>query len=151
MNVTPNDHQGGLGKLSDSLKQDIENAIAACAIVPAKGAAARIGATITEALVKAGWSGEVHLSRESKITITSAKKGVGLCLQTGNMSRLYADLLKLQNMFLSGTIKMGVMVVPSHRAARTLGDNIANADRLMRELSIFHKVIHMPLVVFAFD
>jgi hypothetical protein len=72
-------------------------------------------------------------------------------MQTGNMSRMYADLLKLQHMFLSNTIKVGAMIVPSHAAAKNLGDNIANADRLMRELDIFRKVIHMPLVVFAFN
>jgi hypothetical protein len=151
MIVIPHDHQGGLNKLTSSLKQEIEKAITSCQISPSKGAAARIGKAIADALTMAGWSGEVHLSRESRITITSAKNGVGLCLQTGNMSRLYADLLKLQNMFLAGTIKLGVILVPSHQAAKKLGDNIANADRLKRELGIFHKVIHMPLVVFAFD
>jgi hypothetical protein len=151
MNVEPNDHQDGLSKLPASLKQEILKAISDCQISPSKGAASRIGSEIVNSLAMAGWSGEVALSRESRITITSAKSGVGLCLQTGNMSRLYADLLKLQNMFLTGTIKSGVMVVPSHQAARILGDNIANSDRLMRELAIFHKVIHMPLAIFAFE
>ena len=151
MNFSLSDHQGGASKLPAPLRREIENAISSCSIVPSKGAAAGIGAAIVDALVRDGWSGEVHLSRESKITITSAKSSVGLCLQTGNMSRMYADLLKLQNMFLAGSIKVGVMIVPSSLAARKLGDNIANADRLLRELGIFHKVIHMPLTVFAFD
>lgn len=151
MNVVVYEHQGGFSKLKPALKQEIENAITTCPITPAKRAATRIANSIGGTLADAGWSGEVQLSRESKITITSAKNGVGLCLQTGNMSRMYADLMKLQNMFLSGTIKIGVMVVPSHQAAKKLGDNIINAKRLIRELGIFDKVIHMPLVVFAFD
>lgn len=95
---------------------------------------------------------EVALAgRASKITITSVKHDTGLCVQTGNMSRMYADLLKLQHMFLRKTIKVGVMVVPSHAAAKKLGDNIINADRLIRELEIFRSVIRMPLVVVSFD
>lgn len=152
MKMTTYEHQGGLAALPVALRREIENAVAACAIAPARRAASKIGDIIIAALSKDGWSGEVALAgRASKISITSMKHETGLCMQTGNMSRMYADLLKLQHMFLSNTIKVGVMIVPSHTAAKNLGDNITNADRLTRELGIFRKVIHMPLVVFAFD
>lgn len=153
MKVSIHDHQGGLAALPGTLRQEIENAVAACAIVPARGTASSIGDAIMAALNKEGWSGAVALAgRASKISITSMKKEAGLCMQTGgNMSRMYADLLKLQHMFLSNTINVGAMITPSHVAAKKLGDNLVNADRLGRELDIFRKVIHMPLVVFAFD
>ncbi len=152
MKITAYEHQGGFAALSVTLRQEIENAVATCAIAPARGAASRIGDAIMATLNKDGWSGEVALAgRASKISITSMKQETGLCMQTGNMSRLYADLLKMQHMFLSNTIKVGAMVVPSHAAAKSLGDNIANSDRLTRELDIFRKVIHMPVVVFAFE
>lgn len=151
MKVHMHDHCGGLATLPKTRRQEIEQAIAGCSITATRRAASKIGTAIENALVTLGWSGEVSLSRESKITITSMKHDVGLCLQTGNMSRMYADLLKLQHMFLNNTIKAGAMIVPSHAAAKNLGDNIANADRLARELDIFRKVIHMPLVVFSFD
>ncbi|MDR1075243.1 MAG: hypothetical protein LBL59_02775 [Xanthomonadaceae bacterium] len=151
MKMTTHEHQGGLAALPVPLRQEIENAVSACEIAPARRAASKIGDAIMVALNKEGWSGEVALAgRASKISITSMKQETGLCMQTGNMSRMYADLLKLQHMFLSNTIKVGAMIVPSHDAAKNLGDNIANADRLTRELDIFRKVIHMPLVVFAF-
>ena len=150
MNVQTHDHCGGLAALPAMQRQEIEKAIASCAISPARGAASKISAAIEKSLVDLGWSSEVNLSRGSKITITSMKHDAGLCLQTGNMSRMYADLLKLQHMFLKGTIKVGVMIVPSHVAAKSLGDNITNADRLTRELEIFRNVVHMPLVVFSF-
>lgn len=152
MKATMLEHQGGLATLNAALRQEIENAVVECVIPPSKGAASKIGDAIVGALNKSGWSGEVALAgRASKISITSMKQESGLCVQTGNMSRIYADLLKLQHMFLSNTIKVGVMIVPSHSAAKKMGDNIANSDRLTRELEIFRKVIHMPLVVVAFD
>lgn len=151
MNFMIHDHCGGVTAVPAALRLELEASIHACAISPARGKATGICTAIDAELVKAGWSGEVKLARDSKITITSAKRGIGLCLQTGNMARMYADLLKLQQMFLNKTIKAGVMIVPSHAAAKKLGDNIANATRLRSELDIFRSVIHMPLVVLAFD
>lgn len=151
MKFTVHDHCGGLAAVASSLRQEIEAAIHACAIVPARTKATGIGSAIIGELIKVGWSGEVKLARDSKITITSAKSGVGLCLQTGNMARMYADLLKLQQMFLNKAIKAGVMVLPTHASAKKLGDNIANATRLQCELEIFRSVIHMPLIVLAFE
>jgi hypothetical protein len=149
--LSTHEHCGGNSVLPIALRKEIESAIAKCSVIPARRAAPRIGAAIEGALTNAGWSGEVRLAGASGITITSAKLGVGLCLQTGNMSRMYADLLKLQQMFLKGSIKVGVMIVPGLLAAKEMGENIINADRLKRELDIFRSVIHMPLVVFAFD
>ena len=67
------------------------------------------------------------------------------------MSRMYADLLKLQKLFMEDRIKLGAFVLPTSGAARTLGDNLANADRLEAELTIFRKVIHMPIMIFSFE
>jgi hypothetical protein len=151
VNYTIHDHCGGLAAVPTALCQEIEAAIHACTITPARRKASEIGGAIVAELVTSGWSGKVKLARSSKITITSTKNSVGLCLQTGNMARLYADLLKLQQMFLNKTIKAGVMIVPSRTTAKRLGDNIAHANRLQCELDIFRSVIHMPLVVMAVD
>jgi hypothetical protein len=151
MNFKIHDHCGGLAAVPTALRQEIEAVIHTCTITPARGKAPEIGSAIVAGLVKSGWSGKVKLVRDSKITITSAKNSIGLCLQTGNMARLYADLLKLQQMFLNKAIKAGVMIVPTHAAAKSLGDNIAHANRLQCELDIFRSVIHMPLIVLAVD
>ncbi|WP_341646745.1 BglII/BstYI family type II restriction endonuclease [Thauera sp. SDU_THAU2] len=151
MNFITYDHCSGLAAVPAALRQEIEAAIHACTITPARRKASEIGSTIVAGLIACGWSGKVKLARGSKITITSTKNGIGLCLQTGNMARLYADLLKLQQMFLNKTIKAGVMIVPTRAAAKKLGDNIAHANRLQCELEIFRSVIHMPLIVIAVD
>lgn len=151
MNFSIHDHCGGLAAVPVDLRKEIESAIGACDIEPGKGKAAYIGRSIVASLANFGWSGKVQLARESKITITSVKDSVGLCLQTGNMARFYADLIKLQQMFLNNTIKAGVMIIPTRAAAKRLGDNIAHANRLQCELEIFRSVIHMPLIVLAVD
>jgi hypothetical protein len=151
VNYTTYDHCGGLAAIPAALRQEIEAAINACTVTPARRKASEIGKAISGGLIKFGWSGKVKLARDSKITITSTKNGIGLCLQTGNMARLYADLLKLQQMFLNKAIRAGVMIVPTRGAAKNLGDNIAHANRLQCELGIFRTVIHMPLIVIAVD
>ena len=88
---------------------------------------------------------------DSDMTITSMKGNVGLCMQTGNMARMYADLIKLQTMYLDNAIKSAAIVVPSQPMAALLGDNIAQASRLERELAIFRKAYHVPTLIFALE
>ena len=52
-----------------------------------------------------GWSGKVSLSSKSNISITAMLKSIGLCTQTGNMARMYADLMKLQALYMDEKIK----------------------------------------------
>lgn len=101
-------------------------------------------------LKKLGWSDNVPLAKGSKINITSERDEVGLCIQTGNVGRIYADLLKLQAMYMKGTIKAGVIIIPTSTEAKTFGGNVASLERLERELPIFYQVITMPLVVIGF-
>lgn len=106
---------------------------------------------VKDSLEKSGWSGEYRLDTQSKITITSYYNEIGLCFQTGNVGRMYADLLKLQSLYIKGKITAGIMLVPLARTAKILGSNIANYERLVKELSIFGEVITMPIVVLGFD
>lgn len=97
-----------------------------------------------------GWSDQVTLDREVKITITSLKDRVGLCMQTGNWSRIYADLMKLQALYIKGTIKGGIIIIPTIACGLTFGKNIASCERLERELKYFSPVITMPLAIIGF-
>jgi hypothetical protein len=85
------------------------------------------------------------------MTITSMKGEVGLCLQTGNMARMYADLMKLQALYLDNAIKAAAIVLPSQPIALLLGSNVAQAKRLERELEIFRKAYYVPTMVFALE
>jgi hypothetical protein len=144
-------HCGGLEMVSEAQRSEIETALTQCTLRPALRVATKIRTALLVSLVKAGWSGEVTVAAGSGITISSSKNNIGLCLQTGNMSRVYADLIKLQKLFLDDAIKAGVIVVPTGVAAKALGSNIANANRIKKELEIFRKVLHMPIILFAFE
>lgn len=145
-------HQGATEALPIKERSEIEDAIAACSVAIGRGAAPNIREAIVGHLGRRGWPGEFQVEPPSKITIASVKNGVGLCIQTGgNMSRMYADLLKLQKLYMEDRLKAGAFILPTSPAARELGDNIANADRLRSELAIFRKVIHMPIAVFSFE
>lgn len=134
-----------------TLQEEISASIRAVNVKVTKGAAPKIRDALTSELIGRGWSSEAEISGSSRITVTSMKSKVGLCLQTGNMSRMYADLLKLQKLYMDGSIVSAAMIVPTRACARHIGDNIVNADRLERELEIFRKVIHLPVLVYSFE
>jgi hypothetical protein len=139
--------------VSTDRKAEIAHAVAAMTVQLRRGAATALRDQFIEALMVAGWSGEISVSpNQSGMTITSMKAGTGLCLQTGgNMSRIYADILKLQALYVDGVISCAVFVLPSALVARALGDNVAQADRLVRELAIFRMVITLPLLVYSLE
>lgn len=101
-------------------------------------------------LMLEGWSDEYRLDVDSRITITSFQQNIGLCFQTGNVGRVYADLLKLQTLFVKGNIIAGVLIVPMKSMVTVFGSNSANFERVVKELPIFEQVITMPLVVVGF-
>jgi len=96
---------------------------------------------------KKGWSNETRVSADTNISITSKKQKTGLCLQTGNMSRFYADLLKLECLYNAGHIESAIYLLPDKALARKWGQNIANYERFTAELQIFQGIIHTPQVV----
>lgn len=98
-------------------------------------------------LINNGWSPEVQIDPSSRVSITSRKAETGLCIQTGNVARIYADLLKLQAVYERGLIKGGAIILPTRECARQLASNMANLERLDNELDIFGKVINLPLVL----
>lgn len=118
---------------------------------PKTGAATKIRDALITSLKASGWSGKFSVAKGSDITITSMRDNVGLCLQTGNMARMYADLIKLQTLYLDNAIKAAAIIVPSEPVALLLGSNIAQAKRLERELDIFKKAYHVPTLVFALE
>lgn len=144
-------HCAGAEAVPRIVQADVEEVIAAIEVPAEKGAAPKIRDAFLEGLKERGWSGEVQVARGSDMTITSMKQAVGLCLQTGNMARMYADLMKLQTLYLDNAIQSAVFVVPSQPLALRIGSNIAQATRLERELVIFRKAHHVPTLLYALE
>lgn len=145
------EHRSGLKVVPNDIVADVEKIVWGINPTLSKNTVASLKGAIREKLEKEGWTGEYRLDATSRITITSYLKGIGLCFQTGNVGRIYADLLKLQTLYMKGNISAGVILVPRIRTAKELGSNMANYERLIRELPIFSQVITMPIVVIGFD
>lgn len=112
----------------------------------------KIRRSILEPLHKDGWSDEIRVApTSSKIDITSMKSEIGLCFQTGNVSRLYADILKLQTLFAEKKIKGSFSIVPKRSFAKTFGQNIVNFERFVKEINIFSKTITVPILIYGIE
>lgn len=144
-------HRFGNIAVDKDIQENVTSAISKAKTKPEKRSSSKIKEEIMTELYTAGWSSEVELDPDSRITITSCKDSVGLVFQTGNVSRMYADLLKLQAMYLKEKISAGVFILPTTTAAKKLGDNISNFERLKKELNIFDRVISVPIMIFGFE
>lgn len=151
MKVSIYSHCSGTERVTDAILSEVIAAAAAIEVRAERGAAPRIRDQFVAELRKRGWSGEVTVARGSDMSITSMHGGIGLCLQTGNMARMYADLIKLQTLYLDNAIEAAIFVLPSQPLALAIGDNIAQAARLIRELEIFRKAYHVPTLVLSLE
>jgi hypothetical protein len=103
-------------------------------------------------LTQQGWSGEVPIAPQfTAVTIFSLKDDLAIQIQTGNVSRVFYDLLKLQYLFNRSRIEAAALAVPSRAAAQRLGSNIANFERLCGELQLYDRIITLPILVIAFE
>lgn len=98
-----------------------------------------------------GWALDVKINQEAQLKVFAIKEDLAFQLQTGNMSRAPYDLLKLQYLFQSKKIECAALAVPTKECANKIGDNIANAERVCNELSIFDRVITVPILLVAFQ
>jgi hypothetical protein len=131
--------------------ETVIHAVERCKVRASLSASADIKRSVLSNLRLEGWPGEVMLGTGSRITVTSVRDRVGLCFQTGNVARMYADLLKLQTLYEMDRISAGILLLPEIDCARILGRNIANVQRLQRELTLFRPVISMPLALIGFS
>ena len=103
-------------------------------------------------LTTAGWSDEVPIAPNfTGVTIFSQKEELAIQIQTGNVSRVFYDLLKLQYLFNRSKIEAAALAVPTKSGAQRLGSNIANYERLCAELQLYDRVITVPILVIAFE
>ena len=68
-----------------------------------------------------GWSGELLFHSESKLSITAMRESCGMCMQTGNMSRFYADLIKLEYLYINEVIDGGLYIALHQKSSQNYG------------------------------
>ena len=116
-----------------------------------KGCTPHIREHIEAEFLSEGWALGVRLDQGYGLNVTAEKNDLAFQLQTGNMSRAPYDLLKLQFLFQNERICAAALALPTKEAAREIGDNIANAERVIRELELFDRVITVPIFIIAFE
>jgi hypothetical protein len=103
--------------------------------------------SVLSLLMTKGWSNSVKIAGNTNISITSIRDRTGLCLQTGNMARFYADFLKLEVLYKKNHIDNSIYCVLSKQVALKMGSNLANFDRVTHELQLFSEIITVPMIV----
>lgn len=98
-----------------------------------------------------GWASNVSINQEHGLKVFAQKDDLAFQLQTGNISRAPYDLLKLEYLYKVERIQAAAIALPSLEASKLIGDNIANAERVIREMQLFDRVITVPILVVAFD
>ncbi len=116
-----------------------------------KGCSIKLREIISEELRPLGWSSKVKLSYKSQISITAMNRDCALCLQTGNVSRIYADLLKLEYLYKKEKTNLAIYILPTKKNARMMGGNLAYYERLIEELQLFSEIISIPILVLGID
>jgi|TARA_B100000959_G_C14700440_1_gene508580 hypothetical protein len=96
-----------------------------------------------EDLRSKGFPSEVQLSPDHRITITTMKENIGICLQLGNIARAPYDLLKLSYFYNHDNSFQGIIICPIDPDA-----NKAYFERVISELKdLFKDVIQLPIRV----
>ncbi|WP_439570748.1 BglII/BstYI family type II restriction endonuclease [Sphingomonas sp.] len=98
-----------------------------------------------------GWGQDVKIDQDLNLTISAMKDDLAFQLQTGNISRAPYDLLKLQHLFQSERIEAAALALPTRAAAAKIGSNVANAERVCKEMTAFDRVITVPILLIAFE
>jgi hypothetical protein len=103
-----------------------------------------------ESLLSDGWVKGLFLER-SRLSIGYARGDIGMCIQLGNTSRVYADLLKLETLFRQGKIARAALVVPSAEYSSALGTNYASVTRAEQDINSLKPTISVPIVLISID
>jgi hypothetical protein len=144
-------HNAGAEWVRRDLKEWLTDVFEAPAIKIRRHCTPEIHQHVQQEFINEGWATDVRLAQEQKLVVTAMKDDLAFQLQTGNMSRAPYDLLKLQYLFQSQRIEAAALALPTKDAARLIGDNIAHAERVCRELKLFDRVITVPIIVVAFE
>ena len=103
---------------------------------------------------KEGYILKPAIGQSSRLTISavSRKKEIGVCIQLGNASRLYADLIKLQYMYDKKYIKKAIFICFTREHAKEFKyQNIVSFERAVDEVNIFKSIINVPIHFIGLD
>jgi hypothetical protein len=144
-------HNAGAEWERRDLKEWLTDVFEAPAIAIEKKCTQAIHGYVEQEFINEGWATDVRLDQQHQLAVTAIKDDLAFQLQTGNMSRAPYDLLKLQYLFQAQRIEAAALALPTQAAAKIIGENLAHAERVCRELKLFDRVITVPIIVVAFE
>ena len=152
LSYTYDDHHSAGSEWEErELKEWVTDVFEAPAIRIARRCTPEIRNHVESEFLNEGWALRVDLDQNHRLKVFAEKDDLAFHLQTGNMSRAPYDLLKLQYLFQSGRIEVAALALPTKETAKTIGENIANAERVIKELQLFDRVITVPILIIAFE
>lgn len=151
MRIVTYSHNSGERVIPPEIHERLLSALGGADLRTQPGGAKELRASMLRILRSLGWTDRVRVAAQANISITAVNGSVGLALQLGNMARFYADLVKLQYFNELGRIVGAVYLIPSKWAATNMGQNMANFERLTRELGYYRNIITIPLLVIGFE
>ncbi|WP_158817595.1 restriction endonuclease [Methylocapsa sp. S129] len=144
-------HNAGAEWERRELKEWLTDVFEAPALKIQQKCTSEIHQHVEQEFVNEGWALNFRLDQQHQLAVTAIKDDLAFQLQTGNMSRAPYDLLKLQYLYQSKRIAAAALALPTRGAAKVIGDNLANAERVCREMKLFDRVITVPIIVVAFQ
>lgn len=107
---------------------------------------------VEDELKAAGWAIPAEVSPDYDLTLNLIKDKVVVQVQMGNIARAFYDLMKMQAMHEQDRAVCGVLVVPMADAARKMGSNLAQFERVTKELEgVFFHQITIPVLVVGIE
>jgi len=116
------------------------------------GGSATVRAHIEDYLQRHGWASPVTVTTGFNVKLNLTAGRTVLQVQTGNVARAFYDLMKMQALHQQGRADCGVLVVPMAAAARVVGGNLAQFERVSNELEgVFYHQITIPILIVGFE
>jgi len=111
-----------------------------------------VRAQVTNYLKSKGWASPVRVADDFDVELQLSRDLVVVQLQTGNIARAFYDLMKMQALHHRSRSDCGVLVLPTAEAARRMGSNLAQYERVVNELAgVFYHQVTVPVLVIGFE
>jgi len=134
------------------LHAEITRALDAPELSVAPGCSRRVKRHVALELGNKGWASPMMVDATLDLEVNFGKDACLLQVQTGNIARAFYDLMKMQSMFEHQRADCAVLVVPTRRAARIIGGNLAQFERVKEELeAAFYDQIGVPVYLIGFE
>jgi len=108
---------------------------------------------LDKAFSQLDWKVQPQITEDNvtRIKADFNKNRIQIEVQFGNMARWYSDVFKFQVGYSLGLIDVGVLIVPTQKFAKTIDENVAYYERVIRELPYAKMSLTLPIWVVGIE